>query len=139
MGKSAVVYSGSFLAPAAYKWKISFNENAKNVAWQGILPEFSHNEFIGWSSHPVNKPYAIIDLQSSFEHPQIKKRFEVSTRLLSGKRPNPNEVMAEGNSQLEQLLWTVIVGDFTTIYLGLLNGVNPTPVDLVEKMKKELV
>jgi len=139
MGKSAVVYSGPFLTPAAYKWKISFNENAKNVAWQGILPEFSHNEFIGWSSHPTNKPYAIIDLQSSYEHPQIKKRFEVSERLLSGKRPHPNNIQAEGDTQLEQLLWTVIMGDFTTIYLGLLNGVNPTPVDLVEKMKKELV
>lgn len=139
MGKSAVVYSGPFLAPAAYKWKISFNENAKNVAWQGTLPEFSHNEFIGWSSHPTNKPYAIIDLQSSYEHPQIKKRFEVSERLLSGKRPHPNDIHAEGDTPLEQLLWTVIMGDFTTIYLGLLNGVNPTPVDLVEKMKKELV
>ncbi len=138
MGKSAVVYSGPFLAPVAYKWKISFNENAKNVAWQGILPEFSHNEFIGWSSHPVQKPYAIIDLQSSFEHPQIKKRFEVSARLLSGKRPSPNDVTAQGKTKLEQLLWSVILGDFTTIYLGLLNGLNPTPVDLVEKMKKEL-
>lgn len=139
MGKSAVVYSGPFLSPAAYKWKISFNENAKNVAWQGILPEFSHNEFIGWSSHPTNKPYAIIDLQSSYEHPQIKKRFEVSARLLSGMRPHPIDIQAEGTNKLEQLLWTVIMGDFTTIYLGLLNGVNPTPVDLVEKMKKELV
>lgn len=138
MGKSAVVYSGPFLSPAAYKWKISFNENAKNVAWQGTLPEFSHNEFIGWSSHPSNKPYAIIDLQSTYEHPQIKKRFEISARLLSGKRPYPNDVQALGNNKLEQLLWTVILGDFTTIYLGLLNGVNPTPVDLVEKMKKEL-
>ena len=138
MGKSAVVYSGPFLSPVAYKWKISFNENAKNVAWQGTLPEFSHNEFIGWSSHPSNKPYAIIDLQSSFEHAQIKKRFEISARLLSGKRPHPNTIDALGETQLAQLLWTVILGDFTTIYLGLLNGVNPTPVDLVEKMKKEL-
>jgi hypothetical protein len=58
--------------------------------------------------------------------------------LLSGKRPHPNDIQALGDSKPEQLLWTVILGDFTTIYLGLLNGVNPTPVDLVEKMKKEL-
>jgi hypothetical protein len=30
------------------------------------------------------------------------------------------------------------MGDFTSIYLALLNGVNPTPVDLVEKFKVEL-
>ncbi len=138
MGKSVVVYSGPFLSPAAYKWKISFNENAKNVAWQGILPEFSHNEFIGWSSHPVHKPYAVIDLRSSFDHPQIKKRFEISAKLLSGKRPHPTDVEAQGETEIEQMLWTVIMGDFTSIYLGLLNGVNPTPVELVEKLKQEL-
>lgn len=138
MGKSIVVYAGEFLAPAAYKWKISFNENAKTVAWMGILPEFNHNEFIGWSSHPVHKPYAIVDLRSSFEHPRVLKRFELSAKLLSGKRPEPHVVEARGKTHLQQLLWTVLMGDFTSLYLGLLNGLNPAPVELVEKFKKEL-
>lgn len=138
MGKSIVVYAGEFLAPAAYKWKISFNENAKNVAWAGTLPEFNHNEFIGWSSHPVQKPYAVIDLRSSFEHPRVLKRFELSAKLLSGKRPEPHVIEAIGQTHLQQLLWTVLMGDFTSLYLGLLNGLNPAPVELVEKFKKEL-
>lgn len=138
MGKSIVVYAGEFLAPAAYKWKISFNENAKNVAWMGTYPEFNHNEFIGWSSHPIQKPYAVVDLRSSFEHPRVQKRFELSAKLLSGKRPSPHVVQAVGQTHLEQLLWTVLMGDFTSIYLGLLNGLNPAPVELVEKFKREL-
>jgi hypothetical protein len=32
----------------------------------------------------------------------------------------------------------VLLGDFATTYMGLLNGVNPTPVELVERFKKEL-
>ncbi|MEI6481027.1 MAG: bifunctional phosphoglucose/phosphomannose isomerase [Candidatus Saccharibacteria bacterium] len=139
MGKSVVIYAGPLLAPAAYKWKISCNENAKNVAWQGTLPEFNHNEFIGWSSHPTHKPYAVVDLRTSFDHPQIQKRFEISARLLSGMRPAVHSVQAEGKTLIEQLLWTVILGDFVTLYLGILNGLNPTPVELVEKLKKELV
>jgi glucose/mannose-6-phosphate isomerase len=139
MGKSIVVYSGPFMAPAAYKWKISFNENAKNVAWYGTLPEFSHNEFIGWSSHPTVKPYTIIDLETSYDHPQVTKRFDISARLLSGKMPQPHVVHASGESPLQHMLWTILMGDFVSIYLGLLNGQNPTPVALVEKMKKELV
>ena len=138
IGKSPVIYGGPLLASVAYKWKISFNENAKNVAWCNTYPEFNHNEFVGWSSHPVDKPYAVIDLRSSFDHPQIKKRFELSARLLSGKRPAPIVVEAEGKTELEQLLWTVVLGDFVSIYTALLNGVNPTPVDLIEKLKKEL-
>jgi len=137
-GKSPVVYAGPLLAPAAYKWKISFNENAKNVAWWNEYPEFNHNEFIGWSSHPIQKPYSVIDLRSSLEHPRVQKRFELSDRLLSGKRPAAHVVQAQGKNILEQLLWTVAYGDFVTIYLALCNGVNPAPVDLVEKFKKEL-
>lgn len=138
MGKSIVVYGGPKLFPAAYKWKISFNENAKNVAWCGALPEFNHNEFIGWSSHPIDKQYAVVELRSTLEHPRIQKRFEVGERLLSGLRPAPNIVNAEGETILEQLLWSVMFGDFVSLYLALLNGINPTPVDLVEKFKKSL-
>ncbi len=103
-----------------------------------MLPEFNHNEFIGWSSHPVEKPFAIIDLISSFEHPRTIKRFELSDKLLSGKRPKATTVQAEGKTIVEQLLFLVILGDMASTYLAILNNVDPTPVDLVEKFKKEL-
>jgi len=137
-GKSIVVYGGPLMSPAAYKWKISFNENAKNLAWCGTLPEFNHNEFIGWTGQPHDKPYSVIDLRSSFEHPQVLKRFEVSARLLSGRRPVPHVVNAQGDTLLEQLLWTVVFGDFVSIYLALINNVDPTAVDLLERFKKEI-
>lgn len=138
MGKSPVIYAGPKLFPAAYKWKISFNENAKNVAWCNAVPEFNHNEFLGWTSHPTDKPYAVIDLRSNLEHERVQKRFEVSERLLSGKRPSPEVVNAEGTDIIEQLLWTVALGDFVSLYLALLNGLNPTPVDLIEKFKSAM-
>lgn len=138
MGQSVVVYAGPKLWPAAYKWKISCNENAKQVAWANQLPEFNHNEFIGWSKQPVQKPYAVIDLRSNLEHPRVQKRFEVTARLLSGMRPEPHVVTAEGDTLIQQLLWTISFGDFVTLYLALLNGLNPAPVDLVEKFKKAL-
>lgn len=138
MGKTVIVYSGPLLFPAANKWKICMNENAKNLAWCNQYPEFNHNEFIGWSSHPTEKPFAVIEIQSDMEHPRIRKRFEVSERLLSGKRPHPNIVKPQGETVLKQLLWSVMLGDHVSVYLALLNGLNPTPVDLVEKLKISL-
>lgn len=138
IGKSIVIYGGDKLWSAAYKWKISFNENAKHVAWWGRYPEFNHNEFLGWTEQPTDKPYAVIDLQSSLEHPRVQKRFEVSDRLLSGRRPAPTTVAVQGNTVLEQLLWAVAFGDFVTLYTALANGLNPAPVDLIEKFKKSL-
>lgn len=137
-GKSIIVYGGDALAAAAYKWKINFNENAKNLAWAGELPEFNHNEFMGWTSNPVQKPFAVVELQSEYDSPRVAKRFEISNRLLSGKMPKAVEVEAEGKNRIEQILWIVLLGDFVSIYLAILNGVNPTPVDLIEKLKREL-
>lgn len=136
LGKSVVIYGGPKMYPAAYKWKISINENAKQVSWVNQIPEFSHNEFIGWSVQPVDKPYAVVDLRSSLEHPGVQKRFDVTARLLSGMRPESLVVEAQGDTVLEHMLWLVAFGDFVSLYLALLNGLNPAPVDLVEKFKK---
>lgn len=138
VGKTPVFYSGSLMGPVAYKWKISWNENAKNVAFWNEYPEFNHNEFSGWTSHPIEKPFAVFDLISEFEHPQILKRFEISDRLLSGQRPKANIVNLKGSTPINQMLWACILADFTSIYVAILNGVDPTPVPLIEKLKQEL-
>lgn len=137
-GTTPVIYGGPKMFPAAYKWKISFNENAKNIAWCNEIPEFSHNEFLGWTSHPVEKPYSIIDLRSSFEHERVQKRFSVTAKMLSGKRPHPHVIDAKGGNVFEHMLYCVVFGDFVSLYTALLNGLDPTPVDLIEKMKTAL-
>ena len=138
VGKTPVFYAGHMMSPVAYKWKISWNENAKNVAFYNELPEFNHNEFIGWASHPVEKPFVIFDLISNFEHERILRRFEVSDRLLSGRRPKANIVSLQGATPIAQMLWGSILADFVSIYVAILNGVDPTPVKLIEKLKQEL-
>jgi glucose/mannose-6-phosphate isomerase len=138
IGKSIVVYAGPKFYPVAYKWKISFNENAKQIAWANQFPEFNHNEFLGWTKQPVDKPYAVIDIRSDLEHPRVSKRFEVTERLLSGVRPSPHIIIPQGESLLQQFLWTIALGDFVSLYTALLNGLNPTPVDLIEKFKHAL-
>lgn len=138
VGKTPVIYGGSLTAPVAYKWKISWNENAKNVAFWNFYPEFNHNEFLGWTSHPVEKPFVIFDLRSNLENPKITKRFELSDRLLSGMRPKANVVELKGDSLVRQMLWGCVLADFVSIYVAILNNVDPTQVDLIEKFKKEL-
>lgn len=139
VGKTAVFYGGTLTAPLAYKWKISWNENAKNVSFWNEYSEANHNEFIGWTSHPIEKPFAVFDLISPLEHPQILKRFEISDRLLSGLRPKATIISLKGETLLAQLLWGSILADFVSIYLAILNHVDPTPVPLIEKLKKELI
>jgi glucose/mannose-6-phosphate isomerase len=138
MGKSVVVYSSAKFYPVAYKWKININENAKNIAWVNQFPEFNHNEFIGWTSHPIDKPYKIIELRSDLDNPRILKRFDVTEHLLSGKKPATEVILLKGKALLDQIMYGVALGDFVSIYLAILNGINPTPVDIIESFKKKL-
>jgi len=138
VGKTPVFYGGAFTAPLAYKWKISWNETAKNVAFWNEYSEFNHNEFMGWASHPVEKPFVVFDILSSFERPRILQRFELTDKLLSGKRPAAKSIHLKGDTPLAQLLWGAILADFASTYTAVLNGVDPTPVVLIEKLKQEL-
>lgn len=136
VGHPVVVYAGATLAFAAMKWKIGLNENAKNIAFYNYLPEFNHNEFQGWL-HPERSGLKVIELQSNLDHDRVQKRFAVSNRLLS-RAFAPIEVHAVGETRLQQLVWTIALGEFVATYVAVLNKVDPTPVDLVEDFKKEL-
>lgn len=138
LGRSVVMYSGPRLYPAAYKWKVDFNENSKQIAWANQYPEFNHNELTGWSKQPVEKPYAVVELRSMLENPRIQRRFDLSERLLSGMRPAPIIIEVEGQNLPQQLLWSTMLGDFVSLYLAFASGVNPAPLPLVDKLKDAL-
>ncbi len=137
LGCAVVIYGGPTLGMQAFKWKIDLNENAKHAAFSYELPEFNHNEFLGWKN-PRDKLLKVVQLQSSLDNQRIAKRWEITNRLLSGQMPKPIVVRAEGETKLQQMLWTQLLGDYISVYLAFLNGVDPTPVDLIEKLKKEL-
>lgn len=138
MGKSVVVYAGPLLSPAAYGWKSNINRYAKQIAWQGQYPECNYNDLAGWSKQPVHKPYAVIELRSLLENEYIQKSYAATTKLLSGLRPTPVIVEPAGETLLQQLLYATALGDFVSLYLALLGGINPATSDLVDNFKKEL-
>lgn len=138
VGKAIWVYGAPSLASTAYKWKINFNENSKNIASYNEFPEFDHNEILGWTGQPVEKPFAVIELCSGLDGERIASRFEVTNRLLSGQMPAPIIVNAKGKTKIEQIISTVMLGDFVSVYLAVLNQVNPTKIEIIERLKKEL-
>ncbi len=136
-GKTAIIYSGSVLGSAAYKWKIDLNENGKQLAFYNTYPELSHNEFQGWL-FPKDKHLVSIQLESSLENKQMQKRMDITKELLKDHGFKPIIVQAQGDTHIQQLLSTILLGDYVSAYVGVLNGVDPTPVELVEKLKGKL-
>lgn len=136
-GQPGLIYAGPALRSAAYKWKIDINENAKQLAFCNVYPELNHNEYQGWL-FPEKKPVATVQLQSSLDHVRVQKRFTITQEILKEHGFEPIVVHAEGQTHIQQLLWTILLGDYVSSYMGILNGIDPTPVALVEELKKKL-
>ena len=135
-GKTPVVY-----APVRYKalamiWKIMFNENAKTPAFWNYFPELSHNEMVGFTKPQGN--FYFIMLRDKNDHPQNIKRLEITVKLF--KEYGIDSVIVdlpEGDS-LHRIFATLQIGNFVSYYLALTYGIDPTPVEMVEKLKKML-
>ena len=136
LGKTIVVYAGPELHPAAEAWKAACNTHARQLAWCARIDRES--ELLGWTGQPVDKPYAVVELRSGLEGREVQAFFAVAERHLSGMRPAPIIVEAQGRTLDEQLQWAAAYGEFVAIYLGLLNGFDPSGAAMFQKFRKEL-
>ncbi|HZP90671.1 MAG TPA: bifunctional phosphoglucose/phosphomannose isomerase [Actinomycetota bacterium] len=124
-------------AVAASRWKTQFNENAKTPAFAAALPELDHNEVVGWSRGSGSR-FFVVALRHDEEHPDVAVRFAPSIEIARDSGALVEEVWASGASRLGKLLSLVAVGDFTSAYLGLVRGADPTPIEAIVRLKAAL-
>jgi glucose/mannose-6-phosphate isomerase len=139
MHRIPVIYSSSDYEAVCLRWRGQIHENAKHLAFGNVLPEMSHNEIEGWA-HPADliaHMFAVL-LRSEDEHPQITKRLEFLKQTIVGKQVPVVEVKAEGSSRLERMLNLISMADWTSFYLALLAGTDPTPIPVMENLKLKL-
>lgn len=133
-----VVYgTEGFSAACAYRWKTQLEENAKVLAVAGTLPEADHNEVTGWDGDPAAGRGAVIFLRDPGDHPQVARRIAL-TRAVVERRARSREVWARGRGRLARLLSLVAIGDWVSLYLAALRGVDPWPVETIEALKRQL-
>jgi glucose/mannose-6-phosphate isomerase len=135
-GKTPVIYSTARYKSVAMVWKIKFNENAKTPAFWNFFPELNHNEMVGWTL-PQGK-FIVLMLRDTNTHSQVLKRFEVTAQLLRKQGVEVEILDMVGESVYSRTFTSIALGDFTSYYLALEYDQDPTPVDMVEKLKKSL-
>jgi bifunctional phosphoglucose/phosphomannose isomerase len=121
-GKTAVFCGSGALAPVAQWWQWCWQERAHNVAFATTLAEAEQAGAHGWLSHPVDKPFALFDLVGENDA-ATQQRLAALDRRLSGRRPHAKSVLLAGKTELEQVLHGIILAEFASCYLGVLNGV----------------
>ncbi|HZV78234.1 MAG TPA: bifunctional phosphoglucose/phosphomannose isomerase [Candidatus Binatus sp.] len=126
----------------AYRWKTQINENAKALAIANVLPELDHNEVVGWSGEhgqaAPQRELAVVFLRDDREPAAIRRRVELTKKLVEKHAASVSEVWAQGDSTLARALSLVYLGDFASCYLAYAYGEDPTPVKAIDWLKGEL-
>ncbi|MDD5448962.1 MAG: bifunctional phosphoglucose/phosphomannose isomerase [Actinomycetota bacterium] len=140
LGSVPVIYgSEGLLSVASMRWKAQFNENAKIPAFSNFFPELNHNETVGWKNlEELCSKFHILILREEGAHPRVEKRITITSELIADSVGEISDVFARGSNPTERFLDLVYLGDWTSVYLALLLGEDPTPVKRIEELKKKL-
>ncbi len=143
---------------AAYRFACQLNENAQLPATWGVLPEANHNQVVAFDGPLGARPSSSADdffrdrgddpepaarlslvlLRDNEEHPQVTRRADVSVELARERDLPVVQLQAEGSSSFARLASLVGMTDYASVYLALLHGTDPTPVEAIEALKRRI-
>ncbi|MCM8763929.1 MAG: bifunctional phosphoglucose/phosphomannose isomerase [Candidatus Omnitrophica bacterium] len=138
-GKNIVIYSGEGLLPAATRWKTQIAENSKQMVAVNVFPEMNHNEIMAWNfpSHLISNS-VVFFLRDSKDNERVRLRMNLTGEILKSKSIPVYDVESQGIQTVERIFSLILLGDWISFYLALLNGVDPTEIKEISYLKKKL-
>jgi len=139
LGKMPVVYSYEKYQCVARRFKTQVNENAKAPAKFEFFPELDHNEIEGWDGKDeILKQFYIVLIRDEDWQSPYKERISITMDEIKGNAGGYRELLGRGEGRLQRMMDATLRGDLSTIYLAVLRGIDPTPVTMIESLKKKL-
>ncbi len=121
------------------RWRGQLAENAKVLAFGNVIPEMNHNELVGWRVlKDLMKNIAVVILRDKHDHRRVQKRMDITKNIVGEFSACVTEVQSEGRSVLARMFSLIYLGDWVSFYLAVLNGVDPTPVKVIDDLKAQL-
>ncbi|MDP6877964.1 MAG: bifunctional phosphoglucose/phosphomannose isomerase [Candidatus Marinimicrobia bacterium] len=123
----------------ALRWSNQLSENSKMLAFCNEIPEFNHNEIVGWENNPnLIEKFSIIWLSDESDQERISIRQKISEKILETMVKNQFKISLHGSSRFDRLLHLMHFGDWVSLWCAYLHGTDPSPVDKISRLKKEL-
>jgi glucose/mannose-6-phosphate isomerase len=131
--------SEGLLEAVAMRWKTQVNENSKWPCFWNVFSELDHNEIVGYEiENQINQQVKIIYLEDKEGSLRIRQREDITRKIIENNVADIIVCPTKGHGKLARMFSLVYLGDLTSYYLALLNGVDPSPVNCIENLKKEL-
>ena len=135
-GKLPVLYSLGSCEGTVVRFRQQINENSKMLCWHHTLPEMNHNELVGWTEK--NEALAVVTFRTSFDYERTIKRYEICKTLFQKYSSSVTDIMAKGESKLEQFFYLINLGDWISCYLADLKQIDAVEVNVITNLKNEL-
>ena len=132
------IYATGSLSSAAIRWKNQINENSKMIAFNGAIPEMNHNEIVGWSECVQRSKCRPVFLCEDEAPDTVRSMMHESIDILRGSGLDPVTVKIEGRTAFERSLKAVMLGDYVSLFLAVMNGVDPMEVESIKTFKQKL-
>ena len=138
-GRIPVIYGAGITTEVAYRWQTQFNENSKQWAFAQALPELNHNSIAGYQlpAELVSR-LSVVLLRSNHLAGRIIKRYRITSELLAHSGARVVSADGRGISPLAQMMSLILMGDYVSYYLALLNNADPSPVENISFLKEQL-
>jgi glucose/mannose-6-phosphate isomerase len=134
-----IVEASGFLGPVARRWKTQLNENGKTTAAWEELPEATHNAVVGYAEPESLRDHLfVVLLASPLDHPRNALRTSLSADLLAAAQIGHQVVPVAGDGRLAMAASAIVLGDYVSVYLAIIYGLDPTPVEAIAHIKHRL-
>lgn len=139
MGRWVAVFSADYMSPVARRWKGQVSELAKAWAQYEYLPESDHNSLAGTENPPevIRNMIALFIRAPKIEQRNLK-RLTLTRNIFMQQGINTDVIEARGEGCLAHIWTAVLFGDYTTYYLSMAYGVDPTPITIMDAFKAEM-
>lgn len=126
IGKIPVIYALANMRSSAIRWKTQINENSKLISFCGSLPEFNHNEIVGWTDDQKNSTFVPIILYDDDASTMVRCMTDASIEILESRNLNLISYHVSGKNNLEKNLKCSLLGDFVSLKLADYCEADPT-------------
>jgi len=134
--QTPVIYVAKGFEGVAVRFRQQLNENSKMLGWHNVVPEMNHNELLGWRTNVDD--LAVVYFRNKCDYDRNQIRMDINKKVISKFTSNITEIWSKGDSLIENSLYHISVGDWTSWYLSDMNNVDAIEIDVIDFLKGEL-
>jgi glucose/mannose-6-phosphate isomerase len=137
--KVIILISAQHLVGITYAFKNQLNENSKSFSSSFELPELNHHLLEGLR-FPVKARglFHFLIFDSNLYSKKIRARVKLTANVIE-KNGHEYSIFAPfSKTKLSQIFEILTFGSFTSFYLAVLYGINPSEIPWIDYFKKEL-